>query len=355
MTCYHPLLRYETYKRYKCLDGHWAYEAKVISIPKDYPYPEQYDDFEVIAALPDGHYRKRELIPCGKCIGCRLENSKNKATQACYEAEEHKENWFLTITYDDDHLPEAEPAINEETGEEMDPNPGGTLKPADLTNFMKKLRSYYERKYNHKGIRFMACGEYGSTTGRAHYHTICFNLPILPKNMSFWKFNENHETLWRCPELEKIWGKGMIVAGDVNWSTCAYVGRYITKKVGMPADKQHYKNLGIEPEFYRASNRPGIGKTYYEKHKEEIYKKDSMIVKKYGGGTMKVKPPKYYDKLYDIENPERMEEIKKQRKKKSENINKIKYAQTTLYKKEQLTTEEETKQNKTNSLIRTKI
>ena len=80
-----------------------------------------------------------------------------------------------------------------------------------------------------------------------------------------------------------------------------------------------------------------------------------MIVKKYGGGTMKVRPPKYYDKLYDIENPERMEEIKKQRKKKSENINKIKYAQTTLYKKEQLTTEEETKQNKAKALIREKI
>ena len=354
MSCYHPLIRYESFKKYKCLDGHKAYEAKVESIPKDID-PGEYERAEELQNKITGYWRNIQLIPCGKCIGCRLENSKNKATQAIYEAEQWKDNWFITVTYDEEHLPKAAPAINEKTGEEMPANPGGTLKPSDMTLFLWKLRTYYDRKYHHRGIRFMGVGEYGSHTGRAHMHFIFFNLPILPTNMRFHEYNENHEALWRCPELEEIWGKGMVVAGEVTWSTCAYVARYITKKVGMPANKEHYKNLGIEPEFYRASNRPGIGKQYYEDHKDEIYKLDQMLVKKYGGGTMKVKPPKYYDRLYDLDHPREMEEIKKKRKKRAENITKNKYSQTTLYKKEQLKNEEQTKINKANALIRTKV
>lgn len=355
MTCYHPLLRYETWKRYKCIDGHYAYEAKIQK--PDPNYKQEYDNIEEYAKsiAATGRYRNIQVIPCNKCIGCRLEYSKDWATKGIFEAEQWKDNWFLTITYDNEHLPEAAPAINEETGEEMDPNPGGTLKPTDLTNFLKRLRTYYERKYNHTGIRFMACGEYGSGSGRAHYHAICFNLPIRQENMSFHEYNENYEALWRCPELEEIWGKGMIVAAEVNWNTCAYVARYITKKVGMPADKEHYKNLGLEPEFFRMSRRPGIGRQYYEEHKEELYKTDQVLIKKYGGGILKAKPPKYYDRLYDLENPEKMEEIKKERKKKAEIISKSKFNQTTLYKKQQLKTEEETKQAKAKELQRTKI
>lgn len=355
MTCYHPLIRYETWKRYKKIDGHEAYEAKVQK--PDPNYKQEYDNIEEYAKSirATGRYRNVQAIPCGKCIGCRLEYSKDWATKGIFEAEQWKDNWFLTITYDNEHLPEAAPAINEETGEEMEPNPGGTLKPTDITNFMKRLRTHYERKYNHTGIRFMACGEYGSGTGRAHYHAICFNLPIQQKNMSFHEYNENYEALWRCPELEEIWRKGMIVAAEVNWNTCAYVARYITKKIGMPADKEHYKNLGLEPEFFRMSRRPGIGRQYYEDHKEELYKTDQVLIKKYGGGILKAKPPKYYDRLYDIENPERMEEIKKERKKKAEIISKNKFNQTTLYKKQQLNVEEETKQTKAKELKRTKI
>ena len=156
-------------------------------------------------------------------------------------------------------------------------------------------------------------------------------------------------------ELEEIWGKGIIVAAEVNWNTCAYVARYVTKKVGLPTEKEHYKALGIEPEFFRMSRRPGIGREYYEQHKDEIYKKDKIIIQKYGGGLMKIKPPKYYDKLYDIENHEKMEEIKKKRKKDSERLNIIKYNQTTLYKKDQLKNEEQTKELQNKVLIRTKV
>lgn len=295
------------------------------------------------------------MIPCGKCIGCRLEYSKEWATKGCYEAAEHKENWFLTITYDNDHLPEAEHLKDPETGEDLGQNPNGTLKPEDMVLFIKKLRQYYARKYNHKGIRIMYCGEYGESLHRPHYHAIMFNMPIRMQSMKFHEYNENHEALWRVQELEKIWGKGMIVAAEVNWSTCAYVARYCTKKVGIPTQDLYYECLGIKPEFFRMSRRPGIGRKYYEENKNKIYSKDSMIVQKYGGGTMEVKPPKYYDKLYDLENHEKMEEIKKKRKEKQEIKNILKYSQTTEYIKEKLKNEEITKSNKAKALKRTKV
>lgn len=234
MTCYHPLLRYETYEKYRCQDGHLAYKARVEK--PDPKYKEQYEDIEDFAKSMQPHYRRVQVIPCGKCIGCRLEYSKEWATKGICEAEMHKENCFLTITYDDEHLPEADDMIGE-YGEEICKNPNGTLKPADMVNFNKKIRERYQRKHNIRGIRVMYCGEYGEKYNRPHYHAIYFGLPLY--DMKFHAYNENHEALYRVPELEEIWGKGMIVAAEVNWNTCAYVARYITKK----SDYQLRKNI----------------------------------------------------------------------------------------------------------------
>lgn len=347
MTCYHPLIRYEYYDKYKCQDGHEAYKARVLKLDSG----EEYEDME--ERVRSGLIRQRQIIPCGKCIGCRLEYSKEWATKGCLEAEYYSENWFLTITYNENHLPEAGTMIDPKTGEELGQNPFGTLKSEDMTLFIKRLRQYYERKYNHKGIRYMVCGEYGDKGARPHYHAIMYNLPL--HNIYFHQYNENHETLWRCKELEEIWGKGLIVAAEVNWNTCAYVARYITKKVGIPTQEEYYKCLGVNPEFFRMSRKPGIGRQYFEDHKDDIYSKDEIIVKKYNGGLMKVKPPKYYDKLYDGINTNEYLRLKLKRKKISEEIRNLKYIQSTAYKKDMLIEEENTKKGKASALIRSKV
>lgn len=324
-----------------------AYKARVIKLGPG----EDYEDMEEI--VKSGLIRNRQIIPCGKCIGCRLEYSKDWATKGCLEAESYSENWFLTITYDQEHLPEAGTMIDPKTGEELGQNPFGTLKSEDWTLFLKRVRQHYKRKYNHENIRFMACGEYGEKGQRPHYHAIMYNLPI--HNMTFHQFNENHEPLYRCLELEEIWGKGLIVAAEVNWNTCAYVARYITKKVGIPTQDQYYKCLGIAPEFFRMSRKPGIGRTYFEAHKDEIYKKDYLAITKYGGGKMRVRPPKYYDKLYDSINHDEYERLKMKRRKVSEDIRKVKYIQSTMLKKNSLIEQEETLTSKAKTLIRTKV
>lgn len=355
MTCYHPLLRYETYEKYKCQDGHLAYKAKVCKLEPG----QRYEDTEALMNYLEGinvnlsKIRKVQVIPCGKCIGCRLEYSKDWATKAIFEASQYKNNWFLTFTYNQEHLPIAGNMIDPKTGEDKGINPNGTLEPDHITNFIKRLRIQYERKHNHKGIRYMVCGEYGEKGQRPHYHGIFFNLPIY--SFKFHEYNGNYEPLWRIPELEEIWGKGMVVAAQVNWNTCAYVARYVTKKVGLPTQEEYYKCLGIKPEFFRMSRKPGIGREYFEEHKDEIYNTDQIIINKYGGGSMKVRPPKYFDKLYDIENHEKMEEIKKERKKDVNVITKLNYSHTTSTKKEILEIEERTKKSKVSALTRSKV
>lgn len=103
------------------------------------------------------------------------------------------------------------------------------------------------------------------------------------------------------------------------------------------------------------SRKPGIGREYFEKHKNDIYASDKLVIQKYGGGTMDVKPPKYYDKLYDITNHKDLEKLKKKRLSNTERINRLKDSQTSLHRKEQLKLTEMSKQAQSKLLLRNKM
>lgn len=62
-------------------------------------------------------------LPCGRCIGCRLERSRQWALRLTHEKRFHAESAFITLTYDENHLPE-----------------GGSLDLKHFQNFMKRLR-----------------------------------------------------------------------------------------------------------------------------------------------------------------------------------------------------------------------
>jgi hypothetical protein len=154
-------------------------------------------------------YRYLQL-PCGKCIGCTLDRSRDWAIRCVLETEEHEENQFITLTYANEHLPRF------------------GLNADHLQAFIKKLRRHYEYHYQHKGIRFLACGEYGEKRERPHFHIIAFNLPLKDKEHVL--TTKNGDKLYMSETLTKIWGKGRVIVGEVNWYTSAYVARYITKR-----------------------------------------------------------------------------------------------------------------------------
>ena len=44
-------------------------------------------------------------IPCGRCIGCKLDYSRQWANRCSLEATQWQNNYFITLTYANEYLP----------------------------------------------------------------------------------------------------------------------------------------------------------------------------------------------------------------------------------------------------------
>jgi hypothetical protein len=213
-------------------------------------------------------------LPCGRCIGCRLEYSRQWAMRCLHEAKMSSVSSFLTLTYDNEFLP-----------------PAGTLVLRDLQLFMKRLR-----KRKGDGIRFYASGEYGDDNLRPHYHLLLFNCSF--DDRVFLRKNSRDENLYTSKECSGLWPYGFNVIGDVTFDSAAYVARYVLKKVnGKQREAGHYEVYDEDgliherlPEFAVMSRRPGIGSGYYAKYGSEIRAHDSVVI-----DGREVRPPRFYD------------------------------------------------------------
>lgn len=213
-------------------------------------------------------------LPCGQCIGCKLERSRQWAMRCMHEASLNTQNCFITLTYNEEHIPNDH-----------------SLKKPHFQKFIKRLRKRIEPIK----IRYYMCGEYGDQTSRPHYHALIFNYDF-PDKIYYTTKGDND--LYISPTLEKLWGKGISTIGNVTFASAAYIARYCTKKItGKNAD-QHYQSLDIHtgeiftisPEYTTMSRRPGIGKQWYEQNKNDVFPFDECIVNGHP-----VQPPKYYD------------------------------------------------------------
>lgn len=241
-------------------------------------------------------------LPCGKCIGCRLEYSRQWALRIMHEASMHDQNTFITLTYDPEQLPEDQ-----------------SLDKREWQLFLKKLRFELQPKK----IRFFMCGEYGqdqellklgiNSIGRPHYHAVIFGHDFLDKEAVH--TNHQNDVVYTSPLLEKIWGKGFVTVGDVTFESAAYVARYVVKKVTGEQAIEHYQYLDHEtgetflrqPEFCLQSRRPGIAKNWYDKYKKDLNK--GFITER----GIKMQPPKYYDNLMEKDDPFHLDDLKQSR------------------------------------------
>lgn len=220
-------------------------------------------------------------LPCGQCVGCRLERSRQWAVRCVHESELYERNCFITLTYDNEHLPA-----------------NGSVDVREFQLFMKRLRKRFG-----EGIRFFHCGEYGENLGRPHYHACLFNFDFDDKEV--WSVR-NGNRLYRSASLDSVWGLGHAVVGDVTFESAAYVARYIMKKVTGDVASSHYD--GRRPEYITMSRRPGIGKGWFDRFRSDVYPGDSVVVR-----GSKMKPPKYYDNLYEMDFPDEMKLLKGKR------------------------------------------
>jgi len=248
-----------------------------------------------LTGLKNGGDPKQPVrVPCSRCFGCRLERSRQNAIRCVNEAQMHENNCFITLTYSDEYL----------TWGSKKP----VLYPRDLQLFFKRLRKKYGPK-----IRFFACGEYGERKGRPHYHACVFNhafTDLTPKPNT-----QGDSPLFDSESLKALWGLGDVSVGEVTFESAAYVARYIMqKKLGKTAS--FYKREGISPEFVRMSRRPGIGASWYEKFKDDIFPHDYQVIR----GGMKIRPPKYYGSKYELTNPTEYAIISESRQKAAEKM-----------------------------------
>jgi len=222
-------------------------------------------------------------IPCGQCIGCRLERSRQWAIRCVHEAYGHEDNAFITLTYSPENLP-----------------PGGSLLKSDFQKFMKRLR----KKISPVKIRFFHCGEYGEKNSRPHYHACIFGYSFPDKIL--WK-EVNGCRLYISPLLDQEWGKGWSTVGDVTFESAAYVARYITKKITGELAEGYYD--GKIPEYVTMSRRPGIAANWLGTYMADVFPSDEVVLR---GKIMR--PPRFYDKKLELDNPELFNKIKAERK-----------------------------------------
>lgn len=235
-------------------------------------------------------------LACGQCIGCRIDRSRQWAARCLHESTLHSENSFLTLTYNDDNLPADR-----------------SVRVNELQKFMKALR----RKIKPKPVRFFSCGEYGEQHQRPHYHIALFGHDFDDKELFFTKSGNK---LYLSKTLEKIWGKGFCSIGELNYQSAAYIARYVIKKINGDKADEHYEYIDEstgeviqrKPEFINMSRKPGIGQGWFETYSDDVFPSDFLVI---NGKEHKV--PKYYDKQFEMLDPEQFELIKLERLKRA--------------------------------------
>ena len=315
MSCYHPL---------KALDfgvnpETGKHNIKVVG--KDYNLEESI--VESVDVIP---------IPCGKCIGCLLDRSRQWADRCMLEAKYLKEEYglpscFITLTIDDEHLYTKVPIHHGELTwypiENKNYDTNGvekereyvSLRKKDFQKFMKRLRK--ELGKDDIKVRYFGCSEYGSSSARPHYHAIIFGYDFSADRVLY-KTNFNGDRLYNSCLLSKCWPFGFSVVADCTWNTCAYVSRYCLKKRDNDLH-EFYHYCECEPESVFMSRRPGIGRNYYDAHCRDIYRFEVILLGD-AKGSRKIRPPHYFDKLYDLDYPTDYKRIKDKRRLSSKSL-----------------------------------
>lgn len=190
-------------------------------------------------------------VPCGKCYECRSRRSAAWAFRLMQEERCHSSSHFITLTYSDDQLTFTDD--------------GATLVKEDLQKYFKRIR-----KNSGKLIKYYACGEYGSTTLRPHYHSIVFGASDR--------------------DLENNWKSGNVFFGEVSPLSVRYVTNYLCKSV-------HTDFGNRAPEFALMSK--GLGKAYITDAMIDWHHNHMADYVVNLGGTRQALPRYYREKIFD--------------------------------------------------------
>lgn len=199
-------------------------------------------------------------VNCGKCLNCLEEKKKEIGNRAVHDLEQYKMKYMITLTYDEIN------AVRNKYGET-------TLVKEHLNKYIKALQ-YVAKKYNFRETKnsfsYVACGEYGAKTQRAHYHL------VVGTN---WYMERTFREKWKYGnvKIEKIKSVASIF----------YTTGYTAKKIGF--NEKKFKNKEIA--FLKFKR--GLGENWIKRKIDER----KITAENYYLETMmngKIKMPTYY-------------------------------------------------------------
>jgi len=236
---------------------------------------------------PEGHSGRTVDIPCGQCIGCRIDRSSDWAARIVHETHSWEWSWFLTLTYSDEFLPAD-----------------GSIQKREMVLFFKRLREAARKAGLLQGsnVRKFYNGEYGSSTQRPHYHAVVFGLSL--NDLKLWRKNERGDQLWTSDFLESVWGKGRVIVGSVSLASAGYVAGYCLRDT--LAKHSPYGFIDPDtgelcervPPFVGMSRNKGIGNQYFQQFGHQLEAGDFVVI-----DGSKRPTPKYYRNLFADSNP----------------------------------------------------
>lgn len=281
MACYKPLTGYQFYKRK--------------SINHNGKSPIQFGLEALMRHLdtqsgPVPESSKELKLPCRKCVGCGLDRAREWAIRCMHEARYYSKSSFITLTYSTPNLP-----------------PHKSLRKKDFVDFMKRLKVNLERKHGVTDLRYYMCGEYGDNTHRPHYHAVLFGWDF-PDRVEVPNNPWASDPLYDSAFLSETWGLGIVRVGNLTPSSCAYVARYVMKKIfGMEGKSAYEATQRIPP--YNGMSK-GIGRRYFKDFSGDMFPCDYLVTE---DDYRRVPVPEFYDRLYKILDEEGHKAVKAKR------------------------------------------
>lgn len=281
MPCYHPKMAWRSPRILSAKSGKPrvffrrppSFRLKVVDgmpafVKRDFVLPDGAEEFPIPGCKP-------------KCIGCQEAYSRSWAVRCLHESKTHDQNCFITLTFNDKFCPKD-----------------GSLDHRYFQLFMKRFRRTVGQA---ERVRYFMAGEYGSQFGRPHYHACIFGFDFPDRKM--WTIrrdvqldtSEMLSRLWSDPKTGESYG--FCSVGDVTFASAAYIARYISKKMTGDKAEAHYQ--GRRPEYVRMSLKPGVARKWINGYIQSVYPDDSVVLP----GGFKCKPPRYYDKVFELTDP----------------------------------------------------
>lgn len=177
---------------------------------------------------------KKIYVPCGRCKSCLLKSTYDWAHRIMLEASQYDSNCVVTLTYNDEHLPDFK-----------------LLHYYDVQCFLKRLRKILYPRL----IRFFCSCEYGDLFDRPHYHCILFN--FYPDDCEY-MFTRHGNKFYKSDFMNSVWQNGFATVGTLTEKSAFYCAKYLQKLNFSDMPKKPCVHMSLKPAIGSCAYTPSM-------------------------------------------------------------------------------------------------